>query len=51
MAWLSMLVDTMEKLSRPEFRAIPCDPAVVMAVKAHLASPRGSFGSNFSLLN
>jgi hypothetical protein len=54
MAWLSMLVDTMEKLSRPELRAKPCDPTLLMAVKTQLASPalsRGFYGSNFSLRN
>ena len=54
MAWLSMLVDTMEKLSRPELRAMPCDPTLLVAVKTHLASPalpRGFYGSNFSLRN
>lgn len=54
MAWLSMLTDTMEKWSRPEFRAISCDPAIVAAVKAQLARPaipQGFYGSNFSLRN
>jgi hypothetical protein len=54
MAWLSMLVDTMEKLSRPEFRATPCDPTLLVAVKTHLAGaalPRDFYGSNFSLRN
>jgi hypothetical protein len=54
MSWLSMLVDTMETLSRPELRAMSCDPTVLVAVQAHLArpaAPRGFYGSNFSLRN
>jgi hypothetical protein len=37
--WLSMLIDAMEEVSRPELRAMPCDPLVVAAVHAHLARP------------
>jgi hypothetical protein len=54
MAWLSTLVDTMKTLSHPELRAMPCDPALRMAVQAHLAgaaTPHGLYGSNFSLRN
>jgi hypothetical protein len=54
MAWLSTLVETMEKVSRPEFRATPCDRAVLAAAKAHLTRPAlqlGFYGSNFSLRN
>ena len=53
-AWLSMLADTMEKLSRPEFRGMPCDETLIASVKAHLAGPglsNGLNGSNFSLRN
>ena len=53
-AWLSMLADTMEKLSEPEFRSMPCDETMLASVKAHLASsapPNGLYGSNFSLRN
>jgi hypothetical protein len=52
MAWLSTLVSTMEMLS--DLDATPCDPAVLAAVKAHLASPalpQGLYGSRFSLRN
>jgi hypothetical protein len=50
--WLSMLVDTMEEISRPEFRGLPCDPLVLMAVEAHLARPGYAHGtSRFSLRN
>jgi hypothetical protein len=54
MAWLSTLVGTLETLSRPEVRAMPCDPALLVAVQAHLAgpaTPHGFYGSNFSLRN
>jgi hypothetical protein len=54
MAWLSTLVSTMEMLSDPELDAVPCDPALLAAVQAHLASPvlpQGLYGSRFSLRN
>ncbi|MGZ5876453.1 MAG: transcriptional regulator [Bradyrhizobium sp.] len=37
--WLSMLIDTMEEVARPEIRAIPCDPAILAALGAQLARP------------
>jgi hypothetical protein len=52
--WLSMLVDTMEDVSRPEFRKVPCDPSVLIAVEAHLARPASAYAhgaSRFSLRN
>jgi len=36
-AWLSMLIDTMEQVSRPEVRAVPCDGQVLAALRAQLA--------------
>ena len=54
MAWLSALVETMEKVSRPELRATPCAPSLLVAVEAHLARPampHGFYGSDFSLRN
>lgn len=36
-AWLSMLVETLEKLSDPKERAVPCDTGDLVAAKAHLA--------------
>ena len=54
MAWLSALVETMEQVSRPELRATPCAPSLLVAVEAHLARPampHGFYGSNFSLRN
>jgi hypothetical protein len=52
--WLSMLVETMEKLSRPEFRSQPCDRSVLVAVRAQLARPASPYQygvSHFSLRN
>jgi hypothetical protein len=53
--WLSMLVDTMEKVSRPEWRAIPCDRVELDAVRAQLARPAvahyPAYASHFSLRN
>jgi hypothetical protein len=47
-AWLSMLVETLGRLSDPEARAAPCDPEDLTAAKAHLAAhlphPRCPFG-------
>ena len=54
MVWLSALVETMEQVSRPELRAKPCAPGLLMAVQAHLARaamPHGFYGSDFSLRN
>ena len=54
MAWLSALVETMEKVSRPELGATLCAPNLLAAVEAHLARPampHGLYGSNFSLRN
>ena len=54
MAWLSALVETMEKVSRPELRATLCAPSLLTAVEAHLARPampQGVYGSNFSFRN
>jgi truncated hemoglobin YjbI len=52
--WLSMLIDTMEEVARPEIRAMRCDISLLAAVKAQLARPappRGYYGSDFSLRN
>jgi hypothetical protein len=52
--WLSMLIDTMEKVARPEFRAVPCDRRVLAAASAHLARPASVYApgaSRFSLRN
>jgi hypothetical protein len=51
--WLSMLVDAMEKLSRPELRGVPCDRLALAAVRAQLALPASTYlpHSHFSLRN
>jgi hypothetical protein len=53
-AWLSMLVDTMEQVSRPESRAVPCDINVLAALRAQLARPataRTPYASSYCLRN
>ena len=37
--WLSMLIDTMEQISRPEIRSVPCDRLILASAYAHLARP------------
>ena len=37
--WLSMLIDTMEEISRPELRAGPCDDQLLAELRAQLARP------------
>jgi hypothetical protein len=52
--WLSTLVDTMDKVSRPEWRAVACDRLELAAVRAQLARPAAAYpvyGSHFSLRN
>jgi hypothetical protein len=52
--WLSMLIDTMEEVSRPEIRKIPCDPQTLIAFRAQLACPASPYpfgASSFSLRN
>ena len=41
--WLSRLIDAMEKVSRPEYRAVPCDRSVLAAVRAQLALPASPY--------
>jgi hypothetical protein len=50
--WLSMLVDAMEEAARPEVRAKPCPPAILLGLRAHLAQPATHYpfaASAFSL--
>ena len=50
--WLSMLIDTMEQVARPELRARPVDDAVLAGLRAQLALPASPrFASPFSLRN
>jgi hypothetical protein len=53
-SWLSMLVEAMEEISRPEFRALPIDRSVLAAVSAQLARPASPYPyctSQYSLRN
>lgn len=51
-AWLSLLIKTMEEVSRPERRAVPCDGHVLAAFRAQLARPASvPFTSPHSLRN
>jgi hypothetical protein len=53
-AWLSRLVEAMEKFSRPEWRARPLDPMELRAMRARLSRPailHHAYGSHFSLRN
>jgi hypothetical protein len=53
-SWLSMLVEVMEEISRPEFRALPVDASVLAAVSAQLARPASPYpycASQYSLRN
>jgi hypothetical protein len=43
-AWLSLLIDTFEEVSRPEIRAVPFDAQVIAALRAQLASPASVYG-------
>ena len=49
-----MLIDTMEAISRPELRAVPCDDQLLATVRAQLARPasiRAPYASVYSLRN
>jgi len=53
-AWLSRLIDAMEKFSRPEWRSRPVEPLELLATRARLARPallHPAYGSHFSLRN
>jgi hypothetical protein len=50
-AWLSRLIEAMEKFSRPEWRARPLDRLELAAVRARLAQPAMAYASRFSLRN
>ena len=53
-AWLSMLINTMEEISRPEMRAVPCDNSVLAALRAQLARPASAqmpYATGYSLRN
>jgi hypothetical protein len=49
-----MLIDTMEQVSRPESRAVPCDGQVLAALRAQLARPATAavaYNSSYSTRN
>jgi len=53
-AWLSRLIGTMEEISRPELRPVPCDISVLAALRAQLARPASAhmpFATPYSLRN
>jgi hypothetical protein len=52
--WLSMPIDAMEEVARPELRSLPCEAATLLALRAQLARPASShaaWGSKPSLRN
>jgi hypothetical protein len=49
--WLAMLVEAMEKFSRPEWRARPVSQLELAAVRTRLAQPAMAYVSRFSLRN
>jgi hypothetical protein len=49
--WLLMLIEAMEKFSRPEWRARPVDRREYAALRARLARPAAAYASRFSLRN
>ena len=52
--WLTRLIDTMEQVSRPELRTVPCETRVLAAFRAQLARPASAhmpFATPYSLRN
>ena len=53
-SWLSKLIETMEQISRPDRRAVPCDPQLLAAERAQHARPalvHSPYASTYSLRN
>jgi hypothetical protein len=53
-SWLSMLVDAMEEAARPGYCPVPCEPSILVALRAQLARPASPCTyrvSSFSLRN
>jgi hypothetical protein len=44
--WLSILIEAMEKLARPEWRALPIDARELAAARARLALPAAVFSGS-----
>jgi hypothetical protein len=50
--WLSLLVDTMEDICRPEIRGMLLNPSLLIALEAQLARPVSPYAHcRFSLRN
>jgi hypothetical protein len=43
-AWLSLLIDTFEEVSRPEISTLPCDGDLLAALHAQLVHPANVCG-------
>lgn len=53
-SWLSRLIETVEAISCPELRAVPCDDRLLATVRAQLARPasaRTPYSSLYRLRN
>lgn len=49
-----MLINTMDAISRPELRAVPCDDRLIATVRAQLARPasvRTPYSSSYQVRN
>ena len=46
--WLSVLIDTMERVSQPERRTAACDPSLLAKVRAQLQRPASTYRSGVS---
>ena len=49
--WLSLLIEAMEEVSRPEIRAKPCDPSILLALSAKLARPASPYPYDVSIFS
>jgi hypothetical protein len=50
--WLAMLIESFERVSCTDVRALPCDASILNAVRDQLARPvQARTRSNFSNLN
>jgi hypothetical protein len=43
--WLSLLLDAMEEVARPEVRAERCEAAILQALRAQLARPVSGYAA------
>jgi len=49
--WLSLLIEAMEEVSRPEIRSRPCDPSILLALSAKLARPASPYPYGASIFS